>query len=132
MNLLFRATWLMFAGALWLSTGVSRAEEYSPDPVATRKALAALLASSNAVISNTSTCNGDYGQRGQPTIKDMLATQLAYLYTGENIIEGKCASGFCSITIRHAAGEDISSATIEFSVRKGNADPATLRCIITP
>jgi uncharacterized protein YecT (DUF1311 family) len=108
------------------------AAERSTDPIATRKALAVLLASSNAAIPNTSTCRGDYGQSGQPTIKDMLAMQLAYLYAGKNTIEGKCASGACSIIIRHAAGEDVASATIKFGIRKGRMNLATLRCTITP
>lgn len=132
MTPLCHATGLVLAGALCLSSSVSSAAEHSADPIATRKALAVLLASSNAAIPNTSTCTGDYGQRGQPTIKDLLAMQLAYLYAGENTIEGKCASGSCSITIKHAAGEDVSSATIEFGIRKGSANPGTLRCIITP
>jgi|WetSurMetagenome_2_1015567.scaffolds.fasta_scaffold845233_1 hypothetical protein len=104
----------------------------SADPVATREAVAALLASSNVAIPSTSTCQGDYGQHGQPRIRDLLAVQLAYLNAGQNVIEGKCVAGACSVSFRHAAGEDVSSATIEFSVLKGRANPATLHCTITP
>jgi hypothetical protein len=132
MNLLSLATRLGLVGILCLSSYIFSAEEHSADPIATRKALAALLASSNAAIPNMSTCGGNYGESGQPTIKDMLAMQLAYLYAGDNTIEGKCASNSCLITIRHAAGEDVSSVTIEFGVQKGRANPATLRCVITP
>jgi hypothetical protein len=110
----------------------SRAAESAADPIATRKALAALLASSNAEIPSGSTCQGNYGQAGRPAVKDLVAMQLAYLYSGDNVIEGRCTSNSCAIAIKHASGEDVSSATIEFGVKKGRANAATLRCVITP
>ena len=132
MKVHFQATLRVLLGVLCLLPQISSATDQSVDPIETRKALALLLASSNAVIPDGSTCRGDYGQSGQPTIKDMLAMQLAYLYAGENRIEGKCTEGSCSITIRHSAGEDVSSALIQFGIRKGRANPATLRCVMTP
>lgn len=102
------------------------------DPVATREALAALMASSNSPIPENSTCHGNYGQSAKPTVKDLIAMQLAYLYAGENTIEGRCLADSCAITIKHASGEDRSSATITFKLRHGRANAASLRCLITP
>lgn len=132
MNLVVPAILLVFGSVMCLSSNDSSAADRSADPVATREALSVLLSSSNTAIPKASTCMGDYGQSGQPKIGDMLAMRLAYLYAGENIVEGRCASGFCSIVIRHAAGEDVAFTTIEFGIRKGNVDPATLRCVFTP
>lgn len=132
MKTFFQATRPVLVAALCLLPHISAATGHAADPNETRKALALLLASSNAPIPDGSTCRGDYGQSGQATIKDMLAMQLAYLYAGENRIEGKCTDGSCSISIRHSAGEDVSSALIQFGIRKGRANPATLRCVMTP
>lgn len=132
MSQLFKVTKLVFIGAVCLFSYISSAAEPSADPIATRKTLAVLFASSNASIPKGSTCWGDYGQTGQPKIKDMLAMQLAYMYVGENLIEGKCADGLCSITIKHSSGEDVSFAQIKFCIRKGRVNTATLHCIITP
>lgn len=121
--------WLV--GSLSLLQSVAFAVEGS-DPVATRNALTMLFASSNATIPKSSNCIGDYGQKGPATVKDLLAMQMAFLYAGENTIGGGCAAASCSITIRHSAGEDLSSAIIEFAIRRGSLDPATLRCVMTP
>lgn len=110
----------------------SRATEQPANPVATRTALAALFASSNAAIPRTSSCYGEYGQKGRPRIRDMMAMSMAYLHTGTNTIQGECATSRCSINITHAAGEDVASYTIQFRLLYGNADPTTLQCQITP
>jgi hypothetical protein len=108
------------------------ATQSAADPIATRKALAALLASSNAEIPNGSTCQGNYGQSGRPAVKDLMAMQLAYLYSGENVIEGRCLADMCTIMIGHVSGEDVSSFTIEFEIKKGRANTTTMRCVMTP
>jgi len=124
-HLLAAATVIALSAHAW-------AVDAAADPVATRKALAALMASSNSRIPDTSTCQGNYDQGEKPAVKDLMAMQLAYLYTGENTIQGRCIADSCAITIKHLSGEDLSSATIEFKLRKGRADAASLRCLITP
>lgn len=118
--------------AVLLSASHVLAADQPADPIATREALVALLASSDAVIPKTSSCQGDYGQRGRVRVKHLLAMQLAYLYAGENVIVGHCAASSCKVTINHAAGEDVSSAIIEFRLKGGKADSATLHCVMTP
>jgi len=106
------------------------------NPEATRKALTALLAAANDPIPRTSSCHegqGAYGQTGPATVKDLLAMRMAYLYAGSNVIEGHCEqSQQCTVSIRHAAGEDVASASITFAVKAGKAQVATLQCLITP
>jgi hypothetical protein len=108
------------------------AENVKPDPVATTTALRPLLAISNAEIPKNSSCQGDYGQIGKAKVKDLLAIQLAYLYSGENVIQGKCADQTCVISITHASDENVSSATVKFNVAQGRAKIATLQCVTTP
>jgi hypothetical protein len=108
------------------------AENARPDPVASTKALSALLAISNAEILKNSSCQGDYGQIGKAKVKDLLAVQFAYLYSGENVIQGKCTDRACVISITHALDEDKSSATIKFNLAQGKAKITTLQCVITP
>lgn len=102
---------------------------------ATRKALTALLAAANDPIPRSSSCHeghGAYGQPGPATVKDLLAMRMAYLYAGSNVIEGHCEQAQqCTVSIRHAAGEDVASASITFAVKTGKAQVATLRCVIT-
>lgn len=124
-HLLAAATVLALSAHVW-------AEEAAADPVATRQALAALLASSNSRIPDTSTCQGNYGQDEKPMVKNLMAMQLAYLYSGINTIEGRCIADLCSITIKHVSGEELSSAIINFEVSKGKANAASMRCLITP
>jgi hypothetical protein len=102
------------------------------DPVTTSQALALLLSASNASIPESSSCYGSYGQTGKATVKDLLAVQLAYLYSGKNIVQGSCTPKRCSISITHASGEDVSSATIKFGRTHGKADISSLQCVITP
>ena len=102
------------------------------DPTETTKALSILLAASNAPIPESSSCNGSYGQTGKATVKDLLAVQLAYLYSGKNIIQGKCNSTQCTVAINHSSGEDVSSTTITFGVKQDKANISTLHCVITP
>ena len=102
------------------------------DPAATGKALSALLTISGENIPESSSCQGNYGQQGKATVRDLLAMQLAYLYTGKNIIQGHCTTKQCTVTITHAAGEDVSSAIIKFEVAQGKASVSTLECVITP
>lgn len=102
------------------------------DPVATQKALSALLAAANDAIPRASSCHGDFGQTGQARVKDLLAMRMAYLYAGTNVVEGSCQKGQCTVSINHAAGEDVASAAISFSVSGGKARASSLQCVITP
>ena len=103
------------------------------DPVATQKALSALLAAANDTIPRASSCHGDFGQTGKAKIKDLLAMRMAYLYAGTNVIEGNCSKAAqCTVTINHAAGEDVASAAISFTVSGGKARSSSLQCVITP
>ena len=106
------------------------------DPEATRKALTALLAAANDPIPRTSSCHegqGAYGQTGPATVKDFLAMRMAYLYAGSNVVEGRFEQAQqCTVSIRHAAGEDVASVVIFFKLRDGKARSSSLRCVITP
>jgi hypothetical protein len=113
-------------------SGSAHAATHAAGPVATSKALNALLAVSNDVIPQSSSCHGDYGQEGAATVKDLLAMQLAYLYSGKNTIKGDCTATQCNLSIAHAAGEDMSSAVIKFKLARGKAKTSTLSCVMTP
>lgn len=102
------------------------------DPLATGRALNALLAQSNAVIAKTSTCHAEFGQKGPVRVRHLLAARLAYLYNGENTIQGHCDAQSCTLSINHAAGEDVASITIGFKLVRGRANIASLHCVITP
>ena len=127
-----------FVTALSLLPGLTCggfADAADPDPFQTQQALAALFAASGVVIPLASTCRGEYGQRGKARIGDLLAVQFSYIYHGENIVSGHCSGAHparCTVSINRAAGEDVSSATIDFVVRGGRLDPATLTCVMTP
>jgi hypothetical protein len=115
-------------------SAAARENEPAADPAATREALAALLVASNDAIPSRSSCAGSYGQAGRATVKDLLSVQFASLYRGENVVDGRCErdGGRCTLTIRHANGDDLSSARISFTARHGKAQVASLACIITP
>lgn len=123
-----------FAKALWIgSLGTFAFSAYAnDDPEATTRALRRLLAIADAPIPKTSTCFGDYLQAGPAKVADLLAVELAYLYSGENVIKGGCEQNRCAISITHSAGEDVSSAEIRFSLRRGKAQASSLQCVITP
>ena len=113
-------------------THSARAASSNADPVATQKALSALLAASNDLIPRSSSCHGDFGQPGKAKVKDLVAMRLAYLYTGSNVIEGSCTPKECSLSITHAAGEDVAAATITFALSGSKARASSLQCVITP
>lgn len=112
------------------------ANESNVDPTETQIVLRALLSASNEVIPAGSSCKGNYGQLGQARLKDLLSAQLAYLYQGDNKIIGKRQikgdSKHCVLNITHVAGEDVYSAEIRFTTRKGKVIMNTLHCLITP
>jgi hypothetical protein len=109
-----------------------QAQAVKLDPVATTKALSALLAVANTEIPQNSSCQGDYGQTGRARVRDLLSVQFAYLYAGENVVLGECTNQKCVVSISHAAGESVSSATIKFSISGGKARVTTLWCALTP
>lgn len=104
----------------------------TPDPAATTEALRALLAVSNAEIPASSSCQGRWRSTGKSTVKDLLATTLAYQYSGNNVIQGNCQAGQCAVIINHEAGESVSSTAITFNKVRGQASISTLQCVITP
>ncbi len=104
----------------------------APDPAQTLEPLRHLLRSSGLTIPKASSCFGDYGQRGEPRIRDLLSSRLAYLNNGQNTITGACNATHCALEIRHAAGEDVASATVAFNVRNGLVNRRSLRCVLTP
>lgn len=120
----------VFAGALGLALLPAGANE--PDPAATGEAVQLLLSMANDIIPRQSSCFGDYGQAGRGRVRHLLATQFAYLYAGDNAIRGGCREGTCEVIINHARGEDVSSATVSFTLRQGKPSPASLHCVITP
>jgi hypothetical protein len=131
-----RPAWsaVIFAALVVPSIGCHAADDL-PNPEHTRVALAMLLGASNDLIPQKSTCKGSYGQPGPARIKDLLSTQLAYVYQGSSVIKGRCTDGRdqqCELSIARAAGEDVSLAKIEFAVRKGKVQAGSLHCEITP
>ena len=125
-----RWTKAVLAGMLGLVLVPAGANE--PDPAATGEAVQLLLSMANEVIPRQSTCFGDYGQAGRARVRHLVATQLAYLYAGDNAIRGGCRAGGCEVIIDHARGEDVASATVSFALRRGKPSPASLHCVITP
>lgn len=111
--------------------GQAEEELSDHDPDETTEALRALFAVSNAEIPTTSSCNGHYGPQ-KATVKDMLAVWMSNLSDGKNEIKGNCQSRQCAVRISHAAGEDVSSATIIFNKVRGKASVPTLQCVMTP
>jgi hypothetical protein len=94
-----------------------------------------LLAASNMVIPPQSSCQGDYGQQGEPKVKDLLAMELAGFNRGKNIIVGSCKGvglKSCDLLISHQYGEDGNAARIQFTVLRGVVDMSTVVCRITP
>ena len=124
----FLAAMIWFAASLVASANEASAD----DPDATVKALRLLFTISNESIPKTSTCFGFYGQRGRAMVKDLLATEFNYLFNGNNVIKGSCDAKYCTLTINHDAGEDVSSADIKFAVKNDKAQVASLECVITP
>ena len=120
----------VLVGALGLILLPAGANE--PDPAATGEAVQLLLSMANDIIPRQSSCFGDYGQAGRARVRHLLATQLAYLYAGDNAIRGECQRDACEVTINHARGEDVSSATVSFTLRQGKPSPVSLHCVITP
>jgi hypothetical protein len=112
--------------------GLQPAAAETADPVRTTRALNLLLAESSSLIPATSTCQGNFGQRGSATVGNLLAMQLAYLYSGDNTILGACSPKRCDITITHSAGEDVSSTSVSFRLRGGRADVRSMQCVMTP
>jgi hypothetical protein len=128
-----RTTLAVFAAACIGCQGAYADEP--PDPDATREALVALFAAASEPISPGSSCAGDYLTGPDPTVGDLLAMQMAYLYKGDNVVAGACdgaGEAQCTVSVRHSAGESHFSATIRFRAREGMAMPDTLDCLITP
>jgi hypothetical protein len=102
------------------------------DPLETQAAWRALFAASEDPIKPGSSCDGAYGQEGPPRVGDLLAMRLSFLYHGKNSIVGKCRGQTCSLSIRHAYDEDVSSTDIRFQVRDSKALAETLECVMSP
>jgi|SRR5580658_4850746 hypothetical protein len=102
------------------------------DPLETQAAWRALFAVSEDPIKPGSSCDGPYGQEGPPRVGDLLAMRLSFLYHGKNSIVGKCRGQTCSLSIRHAYDEDVSSTDIRFQVRDSKALAETLECVMSP
>lgn len=106
------------------------------EPWSAQSAWTALLGIADAPLPRATGCHGDYGQRGhgrRPRVKDLLASQLAYMSAGQNTLSGHCAANRCEVQLQRRNGEDVSSATLNFErLRDGRADPRSLRCVMTP
>ena len=102
------------------------------DPLETEKALNALFRHGDQIIPESSSCYDRYADTETPTINNLLAMNLAYLYDGANAIRGACVENKCIIRITHAAGEDVFSTTIYFALKQGRMDATSLQCMITP
>lgn len=98
----------------------------------TDQALNALLSASNAFIPESSSCRGQYGQRGRATVKDLLANRLAYFSSGDNVIRGNCALDRCELNISHASETNVSTTIIKFDLVQGQVKAFTLECIFKP
>lgn len=111
-------------------------EAAKADPQSAQFAWTALLGIADAALPSGTGCHGDYGQPGhgrRPRVKDLLASQLAYMSAGQNTLSGHCAANRCEVQLQRRNGEDVSSATLNFErLRSGRADPRSLRCVMTP
>ena len=110
----------------------AHAAEMEADPAQANIVLRALMSVSNTVIPSTSSCSGNYGQRGRATVKDVLSMQFAHLYRGDNKVLASCVGKYCNLQIRHADGESVFSADISFELSNGKARISTLQCVLTP
>lgn len=122
------ATWLltMAIGSAWA------ADAATTDPQASQAAWRALLGLSENVLPRGSGCEGDYGQTSRARVKDLLASQLAYMGTGHNALTGRCEAGHCEVQLSRRNGEDVSSAALRFRLQRGRAELRSLRCVMTP
>lgn len=106
------------------------------EPRSAQSAWTALLGMADKPLPRATGCHGDYGQPGhgrRPRVKDLLASQLAYMGAGQNTLSGHCAANRCEVQLQRRNGEDVSSATLNFELlRDGRADPRSLRCVMTP
>lgn len=121
----------------WAASGAAWAAEGAPkaDPQAAQSAWSALLGMADTPLRRGSGCEGDYGQPpGQRArLRDLLASQLAYMAEGQNMLTGRCAASQCELVLQRRNGEDVSSATISFKLlRHGQGAPHSLRCLMTP
>ena len=111
-------------------------EAAKADPRSAQSAWTALLGMTDAALPRDTGCHGDYGQRGharRPRVRDLLASQLAYMSAGQNTLSGHCAANRCEVQLQRRNGEDVSSAMLNFELlRDGRADPRSLRCVMTP
>lgn len=114
------------------AANVAGANDPNLSPDATRVAVAALLAASNGFVPRASSCDGDYKQKGNARMKDLLAMQLGDLDTGSNRIRGRCESNRCEVSITHSDGDHVHSALIRFKLLRGQADIRSISCVITP
>jgi hypothetical protein len=95
-------------------------------------ALSAAMGAANQLIPRNSSCFGLYTATTRPKVRDLLASRLAFLHSGTNVVEGSCAKNHCTIEIRHAAGEDVSSLRIDFPVANEIAVASRMQCVMTP
>ena len=117
---------------LALALGSLAVNTAQADPHDARVAWAALLRAAHVVVPAGSGCEGDYGQKGPARLGDVLAMQLAYMHAGDNSVVGRCDAQGCRVELNRRAGEDVSSARIDFKLRAGRLLTASLRCVITP
>lgn len=125
-------------GMACLAATVTHAGEEAAkaDPRSAQFAWTALLGITDAALPRDTGCQGDHGQpghAGRPRVKDLLASQLAYMSAGQNTLSGHCTATRCEVQLQRRNGEDVSSATLNFKLlRDGRADPRSLRCVMTP
>ncbi|MCL2076703.1 MAG: hypothetical protein FWH15_09785 [Betaproteobacteria bacterium] len=100
---------------------------------ATRQALSALLAVSNAMIPASSSCYSVFYEGKEYTVKDMLLLDLALMSPGGNyMLQGNCQSGQCAVYFNRQAGEAVSTTIITFDLVQGEASVPTLQCLVIP
>jgi hypothetical protein len=119
--------------SLVFSVAQAVAKENALRPEGTERALVYILKEGSILLNGKSGCRDD--ARPKRLLRDFLAMEMATFVDGSNQITGKCSSGKtenCEIHIRHANGEEVSSADLTFQVVSGRFDRSSLRCSSTP
>ena len=129
------STWFAVGLAVCLLSQPVGAKPAKVDRASSQRAMSALLAASDDVIPETSSCHGLFGGGSPGRVRDLVAMEFATLSRGRNVVIGHCDAdedGRCSVSITHDFGEEVSSADIRFKTLDGRAIPESLDCVLTP
>jgi hypothetical protein len=87
-----------------------------------------LLSAADSVIPETSSCYGEYGQDGEPTVNDLLSGEMDSVRHGRSVVSSKCGRSRCTVTVTRTPKFGGSAMVFEFAVADGKLDVRTLSC----